>query len=590
LVLSACRKAPQREVERLAILPIENLSDPSDNPTAAAVSALLLNRTAGLADLHSLRLGSASDVPAGRPSRVLRGYLTRSGKGLRVRVFLQAASSGKTIRLLEAGAKDGEPAAEQLTVTLATALTGKPVKPATASVEAVRAYGEALTQPNIDAAIPHLRKAVAADANFDDAWLALVQALAATDRSAALDASRQALANDVDEITKSRLALWEAQLEGDVAARGLALEKLARLQPADAELNTQAAQHFLNRREYPKALELFVRSEKALSEAASVWNEAAYAHAYAGRFDEALQQVERYAQLEPAGPNPMDSRGDILYMAGRFADAEQAYLASYKRDPRFVGGVALRKAAWARRMMGDIKGADAHLDKYLEAGRGPFIALIKAQWRYSTGRQIEAERELEKVTADSASTGDLLAQINAQRSVWRMLAGDRSQARAYAESAAKSARTDSIRATAIVCVFVASPEASASEWTLRAERAFPDLRMGSLKHHALAYALLFGKHYREAALVLKDLYFQTPPSRDGQVRTLLAWSLMESGKPGDTGPLLAHFPHPEAAGESTFDCLAFPRFLALRARATEVGGDPAKAKELAELYKKYSGQ
>jgi hypothetical protein len=171
-----------------------------------------------------------------------------------------------------------------------------------------------------------------------------------------------------------------------------------------------------------------------------------------------------------------------------------------------------------------------------------------------------------------------------------MLAGDRTQSRALAGNAVRSARTDGVRAAAFVAAFVSSPEASASEWALRAEKAFPDPRTAAVKQHALAYALLLSKRFREAALVLKDLYAQAPPSRDGQVRTLLAWAWMESGKPGDARPLLARFPHPDATGESTFDCLAFPRFLALRSRALEVEGDPAKAKVFAELYKKYSGQ
>ena len=80
-----------------------------------------------------------------------------------------------------------------------------------------------------------------------------------------------------------------------------------------------------------------------------------------------------------------------------------------------------------------------------------------------------------------------------------------------------------------------------------------------------------------AEQVLRGIYDQTPPNSDGVVRTLLAWSLAESGKSAESAALVARYPHPVPAADGPFDCLAFPRYLSLRP-------------ETRELFKQYGGR
>ncbi len=102
---------------------------------------------------------------------------------------------------------------------------------------------------------------------------------------------------------------------------------------------------------------------------ADQWNTLAYVQAYQGRTEEALKSVSEYERLAPASPNPLDSRGEILFMAGRFSEAESAFLACSRKDPDFNSGVALEKAALARMLGGDVSGAGAILERYLQQRR-----------------------------------------------------------------------------------------------------------------------------------------------------------------------------------------------------------------------------
>lgn len=55
------------------------------------------------------------------------------------------------------------------------------------------------------------------------------------------------------------------------------------------------------------------------------WNQLAYRYANRGDFVGADSLVQRYIDLEPDSPNPLDSRGELLEMAGNVEEARDAY-------------------------------------------------------------------------------------------------------------------------------------------------------------------------------------------------------------------------------------------------------------------------
>jgi tetratricopeptide (TPR) repeat protein len=65
-------------------------------------------------------------------------------------------------------------------------------------------------------------------------------------------------------------------------------------------------------------------------------NDLAYLYARNRQFDKAFANMDRYVALLPKEPNPQDSYGELLRMAGRFEQSLEHYRAALKLDPDFV--------------------------------------------------------------------------------------------------------------------------------------------------------------------------------------------------------------------------------------------------------------
>jgi tetratricopeptide (TPR) repeat protein len=65
-------------------------------------------------------------------------------------------------------------------------------------------------------------------------------------------------------------------------------------------------------------------------------NDLAYMYARSRQFDKAFAAMDRYVALLPKEPNPQDSYGELLRMAGNFEGSLQHYRAALKIDPDFV--------------------------------------------------------------------------------------------------------------------------------------------------------------------------------------------------------------------------------------------------------------
>lgn len=65
------------------------------------------------------------------------------------------------------------------------------------------------------------------------------------------------------------------------------------------------------------------------------YNMLAYAHAGDGDLEIADSLIARYVELEPDAPNPWDSRGEILELAGRMEEAREAYRQALRVHPDF---------------------------------------------------------------------------------------------------------------------------------------------------------------------------------------------------------------------------------------------------------------
>ncbi len=88
---------------------------------------------------------------------------------------------------------------------------------------------------------------------------------------------------------------------------------------------------------------------------APAYNELAYYAARRGDFDSATVLIDKYVALEPDEPNPLDSRGEILELAGRTEEARAAFGRALALRPDFIP--ALRHLV--RAYLNDDLGAEA---------------------------------------------------------------------------------------------------------------------------------------------------------------------------------------------------------------------------------------
>ena len=124
------------------------------------------------------------------------------------------------------------------------------------------------------------------------------------------------------------------QEEKEVVAIAAMNDLLARY-PKDKWLQFLAGRWLLNQGRYEQSIMILQRAVTLDAEYPAAWNELAYAYAWSGDFEKAFSAMDRYVSLEPDQPNPHDSYGEILRLAGKFDAALEQYRASIRIDPTF---------------------------------------------------------------------------------------------------------------------------------------------------------------------------------------------------------------------------------------------------------------
>ncbi len=316
-----------------------------------------------------------------------------------------------------------------------------------------------------------------------------------------------------------------AGIEGSPGARKQALLSLTELYPADPSSWTSLSQIAMANRDYTGAARVLASATVLHPEEPLLFNQLGYAAAYAGDLKAALAAGRRYEQLRPREANPLDSMGDFCLVLGRAGDAEAYYQAAGRKDPSFLRGLEPFKAAWARLVMGDVKGADA------DFARCPATPLQRAQWLWLTGRRAESMSQLK-------ASGSPQARL--QAALWTLEDG-------------QVPRT---------------PE--------------------TLRQFPLPYAALLGRDFRGALPLLEQVHSRWTPGADPGIPVLLAWAYAETGRYRDAAELLARTPLPPP-GPDMFTCLWFPRLFAVRAQVLDKLGKRGEAQESYRIFRALSG-
>jgi len=155
-------------------------------------------------------------------------------------------------------------------------------------------------------------------------------------------------------------------------------------------------------------------------------NNLAYLHARNREFAEALQSMDRYAALLPKEPNPQDSYGEILRMAGRFENALEHYRAALAIDASFNTSQVGLADTYA--LMGDQERARLEYDKAIgnepnQANRFDYRMQKAITW-VREKNYVEADRQLWRVSVEAHGQSYELQEAQALRRMAQYAAND----------------------------------------------------------------------------------------------------------------------------------------------------------------------
>jgi tetratricopeptide (TPR) repeat protein len=124
--------------------------------------------------------------------------------------------------------------------------------------------------------------------------------------------------------------------EGDYIDGISLMNDLLEMYPKDKHLHYLAGNWLMFEEGNEQAERMMLKALAIDKNFPAALNDLAYIYARDRQFDKAFATMDRYVVLLPKEPNPQDSYGELLRMAGNFEGSLQHYRAALKIDPDFV--------------------------------------------------------------------------------------------------------------------------------------------------------------------------------------------------------------------------------------------------------------
>lgn len=384
----------------------------------------------------------ASEIPPAMASRLTRragarfmvdGSVLGSPEDLVLRADLVNVESGDVEASSQARGADVFDLIDRIVADLTDQIAGDVVSSTeltsvasvtTRNPDAYREYLRGLLAQRrfrLSEAMDHYRAAVALDSTFALAHMRLANvAMNSGNLSLGIESLRSAREHRDSAPERDQLfldAMLAQTLNQDTRESRRILDSLVSLYPDDKEARSALAQlHPQDSDERMRLLEETVRLDPF---DASAFNSLAYARARRGDFEAADTLIRRYVELEPNEPNPRDSRGEILMMAGRQEAAREAFREALALQPGFEPSLRHLAESWAAeerfaegraelRAIIDTTGLEASLPAYmglatLHAHEGGLNEAISALEAYRE----RADRLGDRGAANTALTAKL---------------------------------------------------------------------------------------------------------------------------------------------------------------------------------------
>lgn len=579
LPASSCHRNEAPPVRRVAILPFEDHSAADGAWLARLVPYSLRRQMESVPLLQLAEVRSLADFPDA--THELSGFIVSRRGRVEAHLFLYALPGHGLLRQTVVAAPETawRDLLGQCAAFLSSALHApgrlNPVSVQTES--AARKLADAIHAPSPSEALPAFREASASDPACGWCWLGWAETSALVEGPQAALAVLYAVlkrSESFDPPTRARLELLEANLRHDRLAAASALERIAAAAPSDPLVQLRLSEALVASRDYPRA-ESTLRNALTLAPALPpLWNSLAYALAHQGRYDQALEAIRRYEELD-AGPNPADSRGEILMMAGRFREAAAAFEQSYQKDPAFNGGAAMEKAALCWLLEGDMDRASGAVSRFVQdrAFRSDRMAeLHQARWELLLGQPQASASRLARLARNQA---DPLSALAGAMLALRLSVSDPAAAASWlARGASRDPALEHYRTYAAAAIDPSSVE------KVRDQRLRLELR---------ALSLTVRREWNRAAEAWRQVIEGSPGGTDSPFRELRAFCLVQAGEAAQAAQGIHNVWPLLSQGQMLFyDFLVYPALLYTRAETALAAGRKEDARRLYDIFLRFA--
>src|SRR6202521_399298 len=184
--------------------------------------------------------------------------------------------------------------------------------------------------------------------------------------------------------------------EGDYIEGISLMNDMLEMYPKDKHLLYLAGNWLMGEEGNEQAQRFFEKALAIDKNFPAALNDLAYVDARNRQFAKALAAMDRYVALLPKEPNPQDSYGELLRMAGNFDGSLQHYRAALKIDPDFVTSQLGLGDTYA--LMGDQEQARLEYDKAIRYAHNEADRLTYSMQRAMTfvrdGNYAQADKDL----------------------------------------------------------------------------------------------------------------------------------------------------------------------------------------------------
>ena len=387
LLVNCSRQAPPSDSLLVILLPENLTGDAANGKEAAALQLALWDAFQAQPAVRPLPVAHRRDLSSVPAGLVVDGYIAPG----RFRLTLSGGqvecggSFDNCVKLLVDG------------VAGRAGITPRPIP----SAPSLLCLAGAAAPADALACLP---QAAVADPKSSLVWTRWAAAVRATEGPAAAAALLgRAPAAEMAEFDAARLRAAEAEFRQDRRAHAKALADLARLAPADRDVQLQAASEAAFLRDFSSSLALYDRLLSRFPDPA-VMNQAAYVAAFSGQRAKAESLADAARAASPADPTFLDTRGEIAYFFADPAAASRFFEQAAERNVAYQGGIDLWKAAFATRQAGDLPRAKSLFDRFLTVrnqGSARNTLVLQSIWEWHGGNDSGA---LELISSAMQST------------------------------------------------------------------------------------------------------------------------------------------------------------------------------------------